>query len=698
MSAHSIKLLAAALVLCAPVQIGGAAAAGRPFEGKDLFALQSVSDPQIRKDGRAVVYVRQSNDLLSDRRLQSLWEVDTETGAQTPISANPGSDSSPRWSPDGERIAYLHSEGGRPSQLVVRWVRTGNSTVITHSSESPSDIAWSPDGRSIAFVMLVPEPEATLGRALTRPEGAHWAEPLQVIENMNFQNDNTGEVRRGYSHVFVVSADGGTSRQLTFGPYSEAGPLSWSPDGREILLSGNRTAGWENEPVDPGRRLPVDLMVYRLRITDGQLTPLTSPTGSYHSAAFSPDGTQIAFLGFDNSRRGIQDERVIIMDREGQHLHSVSDALDRSIIACQWAADGRGLLIEYTDEGITKIEHLSLEGRRTPVATGLAPGDAGDVVLPYTGGAFSAAALTGAVAYTGGASDRPPELFLVNGHNTTKLTHLNDELFGEVQLGRTTPLKVSSSFDHRPIDAWMITPPDFDPRKKYPLILEIHGGPYASYGPIFAAGHQLYAAAGYIVVYANPRGSTSYGEAFANLVHNDYPSHDYDDLMSAVDAAIETGHVDADNLFVAGHSGGGVLTAWIVGATHRFRAAASQDPVIDWTSGMLTSDISPYVLRYWFDKMPWEDPEGYWKHSPLSRVGEVTTPTLVVVGSEDLRTPVGEAEQFYLALKLRGVPTTLIKVPGAYHEVSRPSQYVARSNAILAWFERYSRGSTTDKP
>jgi dipeptidyl aminopeptidase/acylaminoacyl peptidase len=662
----------------------------RRFEGKDLFALQWVSDPQIRKDGRALVYVRQSNDLMSDRRVQSLWAVDTETGAQTPISASPGSYSSPRWSPDGERLAYLHSEGDGPSQLVVRWVRTGESTVMTRSSESVRDIAWSPDGRSIAFIMFVPGPAATLGHGLTRPEGAHWAEPLEVIENMNFRADEAGEMRPGYSHVFVVSADGGAPRQLTFGPYIEAGPLSWSPDGRELVLSGNRTAGWEEEAVDPGRHLPVDLMVYRLRIADGQLTPLTSPTGRYRSAAFSPNGTQIAFLGFDNSRRGIQDVRAMVMDREGGHLRSVSDGLDRSIIACRWAADGRSLFIDYTDQGITKIERLSLDGRRTPVATGLAPDD---IDLPYSGGEFSAA-VTGAVAYTGGASDRPPELFFVNGGKIARLTHLNDELFTEIQLGRTTPLRVSSSFDHRPIDAWMITPPYFDPTRKYPLILEIHGGPYLSYGPIFGAGHQLYAAAGYIVVYANPRGSTSYGEAFANLIHNDYPSHDYDDLMSAVDAALETGHVDVDNLFVAGHSGGGILTAWIVGTTQRFRAAASQDPIINWTSGLLTSDISPYSLRYWFDKMPWQDPEELWKHSPLSLVGSVATPTLLVVGSRDLRTPVGETEQFYQALKLRGIPTALIKVPGAYHLVLRPSQYAARSNAILAWFERYRRGAT----
>jgi dipeptidyl aminopeptidase/acylaminoacyl peptidase len=237
----------------------------------------------------------------------------------------------------------------------------------------------------------------------------------------------------------------------------------------------------------------------------------------------------------------------------------------------------------------------------------------------------------------------------------------------------------------------MVTPPDFDPARKYPLILEIHGGPFSAYGPNFSTDDQLYAAAGYIVLYTNPRGSTSYGEEFANQIDQAYPGHDYDDLMSSVDAAIATGNVDPNNLFVTGGSGGGVLTAWIVGKTDRFRAAATQKPVINWTSFGLTSDGATYYSPYWFAKKPWEDPMGYWKRSPLSLVGNVKTPTLVVVGSEDYRTPDSEAEQYYTALQLRGIPTAFVKVPGASHGgiAARPSQAAAKASAILAWFERF---------
>jgi dipeptidyl aminopeptidase/acylaminoacyl peptidase len=258
-------------------------------------------------------------------------------------------------------------------------------------------------------------------------------------------------------------------------------------------------------------------------------------------------------------------------------------------------------------------------------------------------------------------------------------------------------LPVGSSYDKRPIDAWMVTPPDFDPAKRYPMILEIHGGPFAAYGPQFSTDDQLYSSAGYVVLYTNPRGSTSYGEEFANQIDKAYPGHDYDDLMSAVDAAIASGHVDPNNLYVTGGSGGGVLTAWIVGKTDRFRAAATQKPVIDWASFGLTSDIATFLSPYWFAKKPWEDPTGYWARSPLSLVGNVKTPTLVVVGAEDYRTPDSEAEQYYEALQLRGVPTAFVKVPGASHGgiAARPSQAAAKASAILAWFDRYRTGSGT---
>jgi dipeptidyl aminopeptidase/acylaminoacyl peptidase len=675
-----IFFLAALLAVASDAGAVPANSPSRVFEGKDIFSLQSVTDPQIRPDGHVVAYVRMSYDIMTDRPRRSIWLVDTDTGAQTPLATGPGSSGSPRWSPDGKRLAYIASDGGRP-QLFVRWMQTEQAARITDLTEAPEDLQWSPDGRSIAFVMMTPDEKTNLGSAPPRPEGANWAEPLTVITDVKYRADGEGYLKPGYTHAFVVSAEGGFPRQLTFGAFNEEGPISWARDGKSVFLSGNRAQDWQRDPVTT--------QIYQVSIADGVVTPLTNRVGPDKSPRVSPDGKKVAYLAFDDRFLGYQNIRVHVMDVDGHNDHSISESLDRSVDAAEWAADGRSLFIQYTDQAVTRVARLTLDSHLQQLADGLA---GAQLDRPYTGGQFTVSS-NGIVAFTSGASDHPPDLSIARGSKVTRLTQLNQDLFAVKQLGKVEPLEVSSSVDKKPIGAWLVTPPNFDPGRKYPLILEIHGGPYASYGPTFSSDDQLYAAAGYMVLYTNPRGSTSYGEEFANFILHDYPSHDYDDLMSAVDAAIAKGSVNPDQLFVTGGSGGGVLTAWIVGQTHRFKAAATQKPVINWSSFTLTTDIATYVPKYWFGKLPWEDPEAYWKHSPLSLVGNVTTPTLVVVGGEDYRTPVSDSEQYYQALQLRGVPTALVKVPGASHGglAARPSQSAAKASAILAWFDRYKR-------
>ena len=656
-------------------------APSRFFTGRDLFDLQVASDPQISRDGRTVAYTRVGYDIMSDRARRSIWLIDTASGAHTPLAATKGSHSSPRWSPDGGRIAYVSTgDEGRP-QLFVYWVQTGQTTRLTELLSAPDNLTWSPDGKSIAFTLFALDEKTELGAAPAKPDGAEWAEPLEIITDVTYRTDDEGYLKPGFTHVYVVPADGGAPRQLSFGAFNEAGPLAWSADGKFILASGNRTPGW--------RREPVNTEIYRIGVSDAAIAPLTTRTGPDAQPLVSPDGTKIAYLGYDDKLLGYQNAQLSIMDSDGTNSRVISGALDRSIDDAQWAADGRSLYILYDDRAATKVARISLNGKIEPVAQGLS--DAG-LDRPYTGGQFSVSA-NGTVAFSGGTAQRPAEIFLARGGRVTQLTHLNDNAFAGKQLGAVQPLAVKSSFDQRPIDAWLLTPPDFDATKKYPLILEIHGGPYAAYGPVFSTDYQLYAAAGYIVLYTNPRGSTSYGEEFANLIQHDYPNHDYDDLMSAVDAAIAQGHVDADNLFVTGGSGGGILTAWIIGRTPRFKAAATQKAVINWTSLVLTTDGYTFMPKYWFSKLPWEDPEAYWKRSPLALVGAVTTPTLIIVGDKDYRTPVSDSEQYYQALQLRGVPTALVKVPGASHGglTSRPSQSAAKASAVLAWFDRYRK-------
>jgi dipeptidyl aminopeptidase/acylaminoacyl peptidase len=527
--------------------------------------------------------------------------------------------------------------------------------------------------------MFAPDEKARLGEAPPKPEGAEWAPPLELITDITYRADGAGYLKPGYTHIYVVSAEGGAPRQLTFGAYNEAGPISWTPDGKSLLVTGNRRENWRREAVNSE--------IYRVTLADGSIQELTKRNGPDRGAIVSPDGKSVAYLTFEDQYLGYQNAELHVMALDGSNSRSLTASLDRTIDDAVWAHDGRSIYVQYDDKANVKVARLTLNGRMETVAAGLG---SGSLDRPYTGGQFTVAS-NGAIAFTSGSAQRPNEISIARGGRVRQLTHLNDGLLNAKKLGEVKPLKVASSFDKRDIAAWLVTPPNFDRSKKYPLILEIHGGPFAAYGPLFSTDYQLYAAAGYVVLYTNPRGSTSYGQEFANLIHHNYPSQDYDDLMSAVDAAIAEGYVDANNLFVTGGSGGGVLTAWIVGKTTRFKAAVTQKPVINWASTVLTTDVAVFMPKYWFGKMPWEDPDAYWKRSPLSLVGSVKTPTLVLVGDQDFRTPLSDSEQYYQALQLAGVPTGLVKVPGASHGglTARPSQSAAKASAILAWFERY---------
>jgi dipeptidyl aminopeptidase/acylaminoacyl peptidase len=680
-----VWLLAATLAV--PALAEPASGPSRVLTGADLFKLEAAADPQIAPDGKTIAYVRRSNDIMTDRTRSSIWTIDVASGRQTPLVAGPGSHSQPRWSPDGSRLAYIsNADGEAGAQLHVRWMKTGATARLTGLPDTPHSIAWSPDGERIAYAMFVPDEGLRLGKAPDKPAGAKWAEPLQIIDAVVYRTDEGGYGRPGYEQIFWIPADGGAPVQLTFGARNAGGRLSWSADGRAVVFSANLSKDWQRDIVDSE--------VHEVSIDTLAVRTLTQRVGPDGSPAVSPDGRLIAYVGFDDRRLGYQNRQLSVMKRDGGEARVLTASLDRSVGDPVWAADGRAVYVAYDERGSVRVARVGLDGSIRTVAEALT---GSELDRPYSGGQFSVAR-DGTVAYTGGTPLRPADVWIARGGKPRRLTALNEALLSSKRLGQVQPLEVRS-FDGLPIDAWLVTPPDFDPARKYPLILEIHGGPFAAYGPSFSTDDQLYAAAGYVVLYANPRGSTGYGEAFANKIDKAYPGRDYDDLVAAVDAAIARGFVDAQNLFVTGGSGGGVLTAWIVGKTDRFRAAASQKPVINWSSFVLTSDMTPYFARYWFGKYPWEDAAGYWARSPLSLVGNVKTPTLVVVGSVDYRTPDSEAEQYYEALQLRGIPTALVKVPGANHGglADRPSQSAAKTAAILAWFERY-RGKADAPP
>jgi len=649
----------------------------RAFTGNDLFKLEGVTDPQISPDGGKIVYVRKTGDVMKDRYASSLWLVDAKTGAQRPLVADSNANMAPVWSPDGKRIAYMSTAGGAGAQLHVLYLDSGTSVRVTGLPDTPGSLAWSPDGRQIAYTMRVPGDGMKLGKAPDKPEGAEWAKPLTVIDRVTYRFDGGGYAKPGFDQVFVVSADGGAPRQVTGGNWDSGGPIGWSADGRTIYFASNRIKDWERS---------TDSEIYSVDVNSGVVRALTSRVGPDFSPRVSPDGRHIAYLGYDEANRSNENIDLYLMNADGSGSQKLATTLDRSINDVDWAGNST-LYVSYADRGAIKIGRVGLDGRLAPVAQDLRSGRVSD--RPYAAGEFSVSN-GGTLAYTGGGIDRPGDLFVQSGGNARQLTRLNSTILQGKDIAPTRKLAVTAP-DGRAIDAWLITPPGTVPGKRLPTILEIHGGPHAEYGPGFSTDYQLYAAAGYAVLYTNPRGSTSYGEEFANLIDKNYPGPDYDDLMAAVDAAIADGVADPANLFVTGGSGGGVLTAWIVGKTNRFAAAATQKPVINWSSEMLTADLAVGAPRNWFGALPWEKPEEYWRRSPLSLIANVKTPTLVVVGEDDYRTPISEAAQYYQALQLMGVPTAFVTVPDASHGgfTARPSQSAAKASAIIAWFDRY---------
>lgn len=657
----------------------GVATADEIDDGKlnliDVFQLEYAADPQISPDGERVVYVRSFMDIMADRRRSNLWIIDADGSNQRPLTSGNENHHSPRWSPDGDRLLYLSGEE-HTAQVYCRWMDTGQTARLAQLPGPASGIAWSPDGSRIAFSMPVRSPSEPFVKMPAKPRGATWADPPKVIDKVVYRMDGIGYVPDMFFHLFVLPADGGSPRQITSGDFHHRNPR-WTPDGEALIFSANRHDDWEYQPRNSE--------IYSVDLGTREITALTDRLGPDTAPEISPDGKSIAYLGFDDRYQGYQVTRLYLMNGDGSGGRVLTGDFDRGIERATWGADGGGLYVQYDDRGNTKLGFVSLDGEIETIAS-----DLGGLSLgrPYSGASFSVAD-DGVFAYTLSRPDFPADVAVGRrGDAMERVTHLNDDLFAHKVLAEIEEIVFSSSFDDREIQGWIAKPPGFDASKKYPLILEIHGGPFANYGDRFAAEIQLYAAAGYVVLYVNPRGSTSYGGEFGNLIHHNYPSQDYDDLMSGVDAVIARGFIDEDNLFVTGGSGGGVLSSWTVGMTDRFAAAVVAKPVINWYSFALTADFYQMFYRYWFPGPPWEHMEHYMKRSPLSLVGNVTTPTMLLTGESDYRTPMSESEQYYQALKIRKIEAALVRIPGASHSIAkRPSQLIAKVAHILKWFE-----------
>ena len=650
----------------------------------DIFQIQTASLPQISPDGKHIVYQRNFADVITDKRYSNLWIINFDGTGDHPLTTGKFRDGDARWSPDGSQLAFTSDRGGS-SQVWRMWVDSGQTAVVTNLTSEPASLNWSPDGKWISFVAHVAEPARKIADVPAPPEGAKWADPPKVIDKLVYRFNGAGYLKPGYAQVFVVAAEGGAERQISQGKYQHGGigfnasePI-WSNDGKSLIMSANRHDNYELEPRNTE--------IYEFRVADGTAKALTTRNGPDNGSALSPDGNWIAYTGYDEKLQGYQVTKLYVMKRDGSESRMVTVTFDRDVQAPRWAPDGKSIYFTSDDHGDTALYSSSLDGVVKKFA-----GNVASSLSSYAGGAALTIAKNGNYAATYGTPSIPGDIAVgtLGSASLKPITAVNAGLLAGRELGPVEEIDYESSKDHRKMQGWIIKPPDFDASKKYPLILEIHGGPFANYGDRFDIEKQLMAARGYVVLYTNPRGSTSYGAEFGNLIHHAYPGDDFYDLNSGVDAVIAKGYIDPNRLYVTGGSGGGVLTCWVIGHTTRFKAAVPTYPVINWYSFVLTSDIGNWTSKTWFPGLPWDNVENYEKRSLLSVVKNVKTPTMVMTGEADYRTPISDSEQYYQALKLLGVEAVMVRVPEEPHGISvRPSHHMEKVAYIIGWFEQH---------
>jgi dipeptidyl aminopeptidase/acylaminoacyl peptidase len=688
-----------ALVMTAVLALPALAETPRLIKEGDLLQFKWIGDPQLSASGAELAYVLVNVDEKREGYEARVWTVSPQTGASRQLTFGKG-DTSPRWSPDGKRLAFLRQSTDKdgkpqPPQLWIMPMDGGEPQQLTRLPKGVGNPRWSPDGKTIAFTSTANEQDLALAKCeeakKDKCNGVRSTD-VQVITRAVYRANGAGYLDFGRpGHIWTIDAAvGAEPKQLTSGTFDEREP-TWSHDGSRIFYISDRS-------LEPYYELP-RTAIYAIPVTGGAATELQRIAGRANALALSPDGKKLAYLSVASEPvQSHTKANLWVADVAGGKPLNLTVNHDWEIggniindqpapkgagdVLPVWNADSESIVMVVARDGRANLMQYSLKGG-APLA--LTSGD--QAVARYTSNGKELVALISNPVEVN-------ELYMVEGTRQRRLTDVNGKLFAALKL--TRPQDVwHKSFDGTMVHTLVQLPPDFDPKKKYPLILNIHGGPHAAYGHTFFHEMQWMAARGYVVAYPNPRGSTTYGEKFANVIQYKYPGDDYKDLMGSVDELIKRGWVDTARMGVTGGSGGGLLTNWTIGKTQRFKAAVSQRDISNWAAWWYSADFTLFQGN-WFRKPPFEDPEDYRARSPITYVKNIKTPTMFVLGDADSRTPAeAGGDQMFRALKYLKVPTTMVRFPGASHDLSRtgkPSHRVERLQHIVNWFDIYLMG------
>jgi dipeptidyl aminopeptidase/acylaminoacyl peptidase len=698
----------AALAFVVVWSVSPGAQSRRFITEKDLLKFTWVADPQISPDGSTVAFVKVTANDKGDGYDTSLYVVPVKGGEIRRLTSGTR-DTTPRWSPDGARLAFVRTPqpaagaNGKPpvSQIFLLDMSGGEARAITDAARGASGPVWSPDGKTLAY-------SASTGKDPAKVNDRD--SDVRVMTKAVYRaNGNPGWVDNDHhSHIFTIhppehSTDKPAATQLTDGEFDESG-VTWAPDGKSIYFVSTRVA----EPYyeESGSEL------FAVPATGGAIARIASIAGSIGNPSPSPDGKRIAFVGTLRGKpiRSYSQPDLWVTDATaGSTPRNLTAGYDFDISGgiggdqasprgqnrkpIVWTPDGTSLIVVSAEKGSANLKRVTIASGKVDAITD-APQDVG--AFSATPNASVIAAITStqtnvgdiAILDDGARRFEPSELRLI--------THVNEDLFKDVR--QSEPEEIwYTSFDGKRIQGWILKPPDFDSSKKYPLILEIHGGPHAAYGNVYTHEFQWMAAKGYVVLFTNPRGSTSYGQDFGNIIQYHYPGDDYKDLMAGVDEVLKRGYVDSNRLGVTGGSGGGLLTDWTITQTQRFKAAVAQRDIADWYGFWFTADFTLFQPT-WFRKAPWEDPQDFAARSPITHVANVTTPLMLVLGDQDYRTPPADGgEMMFRALKYRKIPTVMVRFPRENHELSRsgePWHRVERLQHIVGWMDQWLQGKT----